>query len=242
VSRLARAGILAGEMPAEVVEAIRDALRRLDVPWLAVRSSATIEDTPVSSRAGLFDSYLGVRGDDHAVERVRWAWASLWNARALAALGAAGVSPLRVSLAVLVQELVPTRAAGVLLSRDPSGRADTLVVNANWGLGESISQGDVPGDVFWVRRTTGELLAYDPGGGHVRVDADPHGPGTIESRVPDSDAGRPCLGPEDLARLADVARALEDGTGRSQDVEFGFATDGTLYVFQTRRIVPGPTA
>lgn len=238
VSRKARAAILAGDIPEEVVEAMRDAFGRLRAGRLAVRSSATIEDGPVGSLAGLFDTYLGADGFDDLVERVRWAWASLWNARALAALSASGQSPLRASLAVLVQELVPTRAAGVLFSRDPSGRPDTLLVNASWGLGEGISQGETPGDLYWVRRSSGETLASETGLARFRIELAPRGIGTVEVPLSPGERERGCLTGPELARLAELARRLEEVTGRAQDIEFGFEPDGDLVLFQVRRVVP----
>lgn len=238
VSRRARAAILGGEIPREVADAVAQAAAALGSSRLAVRSSATVEDRSTSSLAGLFDTYLGVRGLEETLERIRWSWASLWNARALVALAAAGLSPLRASIAVLVQEIVPTRAAGVLLSSDPGGRPDTLVVNAAWGLGEAVSQGEVAGDLFWVKRSVGATLATELGGSNRKVVLDPSGPGTIDAPLSSEEAKRPCLDADDLARLAELARALERGTGRAQDVEFGFSPEGDLVVFQIRRVVP----
>jgi pyruvate,water dikinase len=238
ISRRARAALLAGEIPAEVRDAIAGAFRTLGAERLAVRSSATIEDGPIGSLAGLFDTYLGVRGAHDLCDRIRWIWASLWNARALAALGATGLSPLRAGQAVLVQEMVDTVSAGVLFSRDPEGRPDTFLVNATWGLGEGISQGEVSGDLFWVRKSTGDLLASDAGAATTRIALDPDGMGTVEVPLEPELRQRRSLDAGQLARLASLARTLEDVTGRAQDVEFGFDASDTLVVFQMRRIVP----
>ena len=237
-SRQARAAILSGEMPDEVRDAVATAFDALGVSRLAVRSSATIEDGTWASLAGLFDSYLGVVGLEDLLHRIRWIWASLWNARALAALSSLGQSPLRARQAVVVQEMVETRAAGVLFSRDPEGRSDTLLINATWGLGEGISQGDFAGDLYWVKRSTGELMAAETGRGSDRIELAPQGMGTAKVPLPPELRGRACLTPTDLARVASLARALEDVTGRAQDVEFGFDHDDALVVFQMRRIVP----
>ena len=242
VSRKARAAILSGEVPDEVKDAIRAAADELGVDRVAVRSSATIEDGPLGSLAGLFDTYLGVGGFDDLVHRIRWAWASLWNARAIAALSSMGLSPLRGSQAVLVQEMIETRAAGVLLSRDPSDRPDTVLINAAWGLGEGISQGEVAGDLYWVRRSTGAVVASEAGAATHRIELAPQGMGTVEVPLSPEQLGRPCLEPEQLARVAALARAVEDATGRAQDVEFGFEPGGGLVVFQLRRIVPASNA
>jgi len=155
----------------------------------------------------------------------------------LTALAASGVSPLRVGQAVLVQAMVDTRAAGVLFSRDPGGRAETVLVNAARGLGEIISQGETSGDLYWVRRESGEVVASELGATTVRVAAHPDG-GTRDVPLAPDERDRPCLSPADLRRLAELARALEAGTGRAQDVEFGFDEIDRLVVFQTRRVVP----
>jgi pyruvate,water dikinase len=238
ISRKARAAILSGEIPEEVVAAVGDALAPLASGRLAVRSSATIEDGPIGTLAGLFDTYLGVFGLPDLLDRLKWSWASLWNSRALAALLAAGAVPLRASQAVLVQEMIETRAAGVLFSRDPAGRPGTLLVNAAWGLGEGISQGEVAGDLFWVKRSSGEVIAAETGTTRRRIELAPSGMGTVEVPLDPAQVGRPCLDEDDLARVARLARTMEEVTGRAQDVEFGFDRDGGLVVFQTRRILP----
>jgi len=236
-SRRARAALLGSPLPDEVADAVDRAASALGAPRLAVRSSATIEDGALGSLAGQFDSWLGVRPGGELRERVRQAWASLWNARAVRTLAAAGRSPLGAAQAVLVQEVVSTRAAGVLLSRDPGGRPGVLLVNAAWGLGEAISRGEVAGDLSWVERATGRLLAFEPGAGRVALALDPDRPGTVEVALPEKQADRPCLDAADLARLAELARAIEEATGRDQDVEFGFDDAGALVVFQVRRVV-----
>ncbi len=234
VSRRARAAILSGEVPAEVARSIATLLSGLLARRLAVRSSATVEDGSAGSLAGLFDTFLGVSGLPELLNRVRWAWASLWNARALRTLAAAGLSPLDAGQAVLIQETVETKAAGVLVARDAGRGADTLLVNSAWGLGEGISQGGVEGDLFWVRRSTGELLTSQIGSYAKQIVLDPRGTGTIEALVPPDRTGRPSLDGGQLARLAALARVLE-GSGRAiREVEFGFSDDGTLLVFQVR--------
>jgi hypothetical protein len=238
LSRRARAAILGGPVPSEVIEAVTQALAGRETERLAVRSSATVEDGTATSLAGLFDTYLGVSGVERVLERMRWAWASLWNARALAALEPGGRPPLQAAQAVLIQRMVPTRTAGVFFTSDPSGLPDTMLVSAWWGLGEGISQGTLRGEAFWVRRSTGEPVASESGDAPGKVVLDPAAPGTMEVPLAPEETGRPCLDREQLRRLAGLARTLERGTGRAQDVEFGFDDRGALHVFQIRRIVP----
>jgi len=237
LARQARGAILGGPIPEEVSRAVSAALADLGDVRLAVRSSCTIEDSSVGSLAGLFDTYLGVRGEAELLDRIRWTWASLWNLHALRLLAGVGRSPLVESQAVLVQQMIPTRSAGVMFSRDPARRADNVLVNAAWGLGEAISQGEVSGHLFWLRRSTGELVASELGRLERKIVLDPERRGTISVDLSPEEHARPCLDAQQLRQLARLARNLEEGTGVAQDVEFGFDASGLLHVFQVRPVV-----
>src|ERR1700733_5847912 len=114
-----------------------------DMP-VAVRSSATVEDLPGMSAAGQHDTYLTVQGEAAVLDAVKRCWASLWSARAIGYRARRAVEPGEVSIAVVVQRLVPAEAAGVMFTVDPvDGAPDRIVISANWGLGESVVAGDV---------------------------------------------------------------------------------------------------
>jgi phosphoenolpyruvate synthase/pyruvate phosphate dikinase len=130
-----------------------------DAP-VAVRSSATVEDLPGLSAAGQHDTYLNVHGSAAVIDAVRQCWASLWSARAIGYRAEQGIALGDVSIAVVVQRLVPAEAAGVLFTIDPvSGAADQVVVSANWGFGESVVAGDVTPDAAVVDRGSGTLVS-----------------------------------------------------------------------------------
>jgi len=234
LARAARGAILAWDIPPEVAGAVSDAVAPFADAPLAVRSSADIEDEHDGSLAGQFDSWLGIRGGAGVLDRLRWCWASLWNARALRTLAASGRSPLAAVQAVLVQEVVETRAAGVMATRDPSGRADVGLINAAWGLGEAVSQGTAPGDLYWFRRSEGSIVDREISAWGRRIVLDPGGAGTIETELPPERTGRPCLDADDVRRLAELARALEATFAEPLDVEFGFDPAGRLCLFQVR--------
>ncbi|HEX4824976.1 MAG TPA: PEP/pyruvate-binding domain-containing protein [Candidatus Polarisedimenticolaceae bacterium] len=226
-SRHARAAILASPVPGDVRNSIEAASRELSASRLAVRSSATIEDGPQGTLAGLFDSRLGV-SPASLVSSVRATWASLWNERAIAYLGG---FPSAACQAVLVQAVVPTSPSGVF---ETDG--DTVTVNAAWGLGEAIAQGEVAGDLFRLRASTGEILSSEIVPAATWIVLDPNHPGTIEEPLPDELRGRPSLTTDQLETLAAAARTL--GPGRI--VEWGFDDSGNLVVFQVRRTVSRP--
>jgi rifampicin phosphotransferase len=204
-----------------------------DVP-VAVRSSATVEDLPGLSAAGQHDTYLNVRGGATVLDAVQRCWASLWSARAIEYRAHAGVEPGDVSIAVVVQQLVPAEAAGVLFTTDPvSGARDQVVISANWGLGETVVAGDVTPDVAVVDRGSGKLASYQVGSKDVMTV--PDGGGT---RTTDTPAGRRAarvLSPERAEELAGTGLAIEKLYGEPVDVEWALA-GGDLYVLQARPI------
>lgn len=238
VSELARNAILTVPIPREIESAVEERLVGLAGSRLAVRSSATVEDGPESSLAGMFDTFLGVSGREELLDRIRWTWASLWNERALRLLASSGRFPLSASLAVLVQEMIPVRTAGVMITRDPAGRSDTVVINAAWGLGEAISMGQVSGDLFWVRRSTGEVSAVKPGRSGKQIVLDPERRGTRAVELPGTLRDKICLDEKELKRLAALAVRLEGVESWPMDVEFGFDEEGGLILFQARRVAP----
>jgi len=229
--------LFAGQpVPASTAAAIAGAYASLgddDVP-VAVRSSATVEDLAGMSAAGQHDTYLNVHGEAAVIDAVRRCWASLWSARAIGYRARRGISPGEVSIAVVVQRLVPAEAAGVMFTVDPvSGAPAQVVVSANWGLGESVVAGDVTPDAAVVDRASGALVSYQLGGKEVMTVAD--GAGTLETETPADLRSTPVLSPGQAGELARVGLAIEKLYGEPVDVEWARA-DSELWVVQARPI------
>src|SRR5208337_1335923 len=108
-------------MPEDIAGAIRHAYAELggDDPPVAVRSSATVEDMPGMSFAGQLETYLNIRGEAMVLEGVKRCWASLWTVRAIGYLVRNGISPRDVTVAVVIQKLVPAEAAGIMFTANP---------------------------------------------------------------------------------------------------------------------------
>jgi len=136
------------DLAPEVADAVVAAYAALGGGPVAVRSSATAEDLPGASFAGQHETFLNVVGPDAVVAAVRRCWASLWTERAVSyRAGRDAASEPRLSIAVVVQRLVPADVAGVLFTADPTtGRRDETVITAAWGLGESVVGGTVDVD------------------------------------------------------------------------------------------------
>lgn len=231
-------------VPAPVAAEIRTAYERLGGGAAAVRSSATAEDLPGMSFAGQQDSFLNIRGDDAVLDAVRRCWASLWNGRAMAYRARHGIAPEDVSLAVVVQVLVPADAAGIMFTADPvSGARGRTVVNAGWGLGESVVGGAVTPDTVTVDTAAGRVVARRTAVKDVMTVRT--GDSTAEVPVP---AGQRTVAVLDDSAALDLARIgtrVEDLYGAPMDVEW--AREGAAFsIVQARPITglrdPAPTA
>ena len=125
---------------------------------VAVRSSATVEDSADASFAGLQDTYLGIRGAAAVLEHVARCWASLFNDESLTYRRRLGMDEAGVSMAVVVQEMVAPRAAGVMFTRSPvTGDRSVVAIEGTWGLGSALVSGDVTPDSWVISKITGEI-------------------------------------------------------------------------------------
>jgi rifampicin phosphotransferase len=225
----------AGDLPGDVTAAIRRAYRAMggERP-VAVRSSATAEDLPDRSFAGQQDTFLNVRGEAPLLVAVRRCWASLWTARAIEYRARAGAEPEAAAMSVVVQELVPAEAAGVLFTADPvTGDPSRMLVDAAWGMGESIAGGDVNPDTLVLDAATGEVLETRIGEkAAMTVPADR---GTRRLPVPRDRRAAPVLDAAQAAALADLGRRVAALDGRPMDIEWA-RRDGTLSLLQARPI------
>jgi pyruvate,water dikinase len=146
-----RHAVMRASLPTDFVELIQGELAQrgwLNVP-LAVRSSATSEDSAAASFAGIYRSCLNVKGLDQVLEAICDVWRSLWTLQAAAYRTRFGISERDAAMAVVIMPLLPARAAGIAFSCDPmNGRDDQLVIHAQWGLGEALVAGEADGDEY----------------------------------------------------------------------------------------------
>jgi pyruvate,water dikinase len=192
---------------------------------LAVRSSALIEDTPATSFAGQFDSFLGIASATDLLTAVRSCWASLWSTRALRYMATHGVAPGSTAMAVLVQRLVDARVAGGALSRTPDGE---VLVTGAWGLGSSVAQGEVVPDRFVLRRDA-TLARVEPGRKHAQVRYSPEA-GARPERVAPALVEAPCLSPAQAEEIGGMVLAAETLLGQPVEMEWALADDGFAIV------------
>lgn len=205
----------------------------VDAAPRAVRSSAVGEDSAESSFAGIHLSLLGVRGAFAVAAAVREVHASARDPGALAYRNQRGLdAPIR--MAVIVQELVDSDAAGVMFTRNPVTGVAERVIEASWGLGESVVAGLVTPDRY-VLDTAGRLIEREVGEKDLAIRRAEPG-GTVEEPVPDELVDVPCLGDDELAALHELALRCDVAFGSTEhDIEFAFR-DGRIFLLQRRPI------
>jgi pyruvate,water dikinase len=231
-----------GALPDEIAGEIDQAYAALGAqePAVAVRSSATAEDLPDLSFAGQQETYLNVRGGGQVRNAVQRCWASLWTARAIGYRARSGISPDDVALAVVIQELVPADAAGVMFTANPvSGARDQAVINAAWGLGEAIVSGLVTPDTLVVDKKSGAIQQQVVADKSVMTVRSPEG--TAEADVPRERRDQAVLTPDQAAALARTGTEIERLYGQPMDIEWAIHA-GALAILQARPITALPDA
>jgi rifampicin phosphotransferase len=247
-SQVVRQAFVAGRLAGDVRDAIGSQYAALgaSVP-VAVRSSATAEDLPDASFAGQQDTYLNVRGVDNVLAAVQRCWGSLWTARAMAYRLRQGIAPQDVSLAVVVQEMAPARAAGVLFTINPvTGSPAEMMINATWGLGEALVSGHVTPDTILVDKESATIKQVIVGDKLVMTATadDDTADGTVEMPVAAEKRARQAVETTEIAELVRLGLRLERHFGKPQDVEWAVidgpdrtdGTDGHIVLLQARPV------
>jgi len=142
-----------GEIPSNISDELKRTLQELNIfdSALAVRSSASMEDSSTISFAGIHDSLLNISGFDNLISAIKECYASLWTPRAVAYRRKMNVQDEDMLLGVVIQEMIPAEAAGIGFSCDPrTGEEDVIVINANFGLGESVVGGLIQPDEYYL--------------------------------------------------------------------------------------------
>lgn len=232
VTAQVRERILAAPLPAGVREAITACYRALPSPEtagapVAVRSSATSEDSESASFAGLQDTYLWVQGEDAVAAHVRRCWASLYSVESVTYRRHQDVPEHGLAMGVVVQVMVDPRCAGVLFTRSPvTGDTSVTVIEASWGLGSALVSGDVTPDSYVVSKVTGEIVKRTVASKLRHHQRDPGG-GVCLRDVPPKLRDVPCLADTEVLALADLGRRVSEHYGSPQDIEWAITDTGT---------------
>ena len=203
-------------------------------PSVAVRSSAVDEDGTGASFAGQYETYLNIIGGDAVAEAVMRCWGTIQSARVLDYRRQQGLARDGTQLAVLVQQLVMADVSAVVFSANPvNGNRDEVVINASWGLGESVVGGTVTPDTYVIHKADLSVASRQIAEKHymtVAVDG-----GTQEVGVPRFLRTQPSITDDHAAEMAQLALKLETEMGWPVDIECAYRA-GDLYLLQCRPI------
>jgi phosphohistidine swiveling domain-containing protein len=231
---------LQAQIPPEIAASIARAYLGLpgEHPVVAVRSSATAEDLPDLSFAGQQETFLNIHGVESVLEAVKRCWASLWTGRAIGYRERNAIDQGAVSLAVVVQRLVPAEAAGILFTANPlNGQRDQTVISAAWGLGEAIVGGLVTPDTLVVDKSNGAVISRETADkGVMTILLESH---TAERPVPEDLRLAPVLDDAQATHLVRLGMQIEDLYGTPMDIEWAWL-DGEFAILQARPITALP--
>jgi pyruvate,water dikinase len=235
-----RAMIEAEPLPDWLEDAIRDAYEALrgegPEPAVAVRSSATAEDTASASFAGMNETLLNVRGSESVLDAVRECWGSLFGARTIYYRAQKGFSQAEMDIAVVVQRQIESTRAGVMFTIDPStGATDHLVIEGAFGLGESVVSGSVSPDRFVVGKESLAIEKREIRRKELEIVASGDA-GTLTRELAADRAQEPVLSDEEARRVAELGVRIEEHYGSPQDTEWAIDDAGRIWMLQSRPV------
>ena len=238
-----RAAIESQPFPVELEDLIAESYRRLSlrccmpaVP-VAVRSSATAEDLPDASFAGQQDTYLWIRGANEVLHHLRRCVSSLFTARAIAYRHNHGVD--EVAISVGVQKMAKAYAAGVMFTLHPAnGDRSVIVIDSNFGFGESVVSGEVTPDHFVVNKVTLDVIDRVISRKEVCYTVDPRTQTSQAMEVPLERQSVQSLIDDEITELAWMGKQIEKHYGRPMDIEWAVDKDlpagGNIFILQAR--------
>ncbi len=232
-------------MPPKIASSIRAAYKKLNTrlnlkdAFVAVRSSATAEDLPDASFAGQQETYLNVKGSEELLEKVVKCWSSLFTPRAIFYRNEKGFAHEKVFISVGVQKMVNSRAAGVMFTINPvTGETDEIVIEGNYGLGETVVSGAVNPDDFVVDKATLKIEERRIARKTVQYIRNPKTGKTVHLDVPAEKQKESCVNDEEIIHLSKLAQLIEAHYKKAMDIEWAIDKDlsfpENIFVVQAR--------
>jgi len=228
--------ILEAKVPSQIKDTIIAAYRRLygappidlefikpmDNPIVAVRSSGVAEDIEKASAAGQYDTFLNIKGENNLINSVQKCWASLYTPRAIY-YRHKNKQPQNTSIGVIVQRMVNSEKSGVVFTVDPTNPvqgSNKIVIEACWGLGETLVQGKIEPDRYIVDKTTGNIIEKVIGKKTLERIRDPIYGVIVERKVSKSKIESQVLNDNEIVALAAYCSKIEKHYNFPQDIEW----------------------
>ena len=241
VSKLIKSKICNSSVPADMIDEIKRAYRKLGGGLVAVRSSATAEDLPEASFAGQQSTFLNVQGEDEVTAAIQACWASLFEPRAIFYRHEHGFDHLKVGIAVPVQTMVQSEVSGVLFTVEPLTSDRTkILVEAIYGLGEAIVSGEVTPDQYILDKEELSIIQKKIAKQEWQLVRNSKvSPDELELNVrlavPVSKQAVQKLTDKDILALAKLGKTIEDLYQSAQDIEWA-KQDRRLFIVQARPV------
>lgn len=232
--------ITKAEIPHDLFQEIRETIEELNTPeesFVAVRSSVAVKDSPISSFPGMMDTYHYLKGEAEIVEHIRKCWGSLWTGRATMSRRHKGVDHSLGLIAPIVQKMVHSEVAGVLFTANPiTSNRDEIVIEANWGLGESVVSGKSMNDFFVLDKSPLQLKDKKISKKTLMISFDEEkGYGRKEMAIAPDKMDAATLSDEQTEQLGEIGLKIEEVFGFPQDIEWAYEK-GEPFVLQSRNI------
>lgn len=231
--------VITGEIPGDTAKEIVDSYKKLSGrfknAFVAVRTSATAEDMPDNSFAGMGTTFLNVKGDANLLNAVRECWASLFTARSIYYRVVNKIPHEKVKISVVVMKMIESEVSGVMFSIDPvKNDKDRIIIESVWGLGEMIVQGSVVPDTYVVQKDTFAILSKEISDQSIQLVRMKNGENkTIQ--VPNKIRDKQKITDDDIVQLAKLSNKLQEHYYFPQDSEWA-KEKGKLYLIQTRPV------
>lgn len=228
--------IISAPMPLEIEEEVFEHYRRLSGDagsFVAVRSSVAIKNSLISSFPGMMDTFHYIKGVAQVVEKVKECWASLWSGRAAFVRYSKKLDHNKAIIAPAVQLMVNSDVAGVLFTVNPiSGSKDEILVESNWGLGETVVSGKCQSDLYVMTKNP-VTIKNKKIARKIETYSQAENGGAEWVQVEPAKVSRPTLTDDQIAELCRTACIIEEHYGCCQDIEWAYEK-GCLYVLQAR--------
>ena len=234
-SKIIRTFILNEKMPEDIGKEILKEFKKLKTKYVAVRSSATAEDSKIDSWAGELESYLDTT-EKTLLENVKKCWASLYTPRALFYRVERNLHRKQVSVAVVIQKMIQSEISGICYTVHPVTKdRNQMIIEAGWGLGEAIVGGKITPDAYIVDKSNWGILDINLSEQKKMIVRSKTGTGIEETKVPKTKQGKQKLDNKKIIELAKICNEIEKHYKSPQDIEWAMKQN-KLYIVQSRPI------
>jgi len=244
-SRKIKEEIERASLPPKLVEEMKKTFEALGINNFVVRSSGLSEDLPTASFAGQYESFLNLKSFDDILQYIKRCYSSVWTSRAIVYRNENQIPHDNAELAVIIQKMIPAKSAGVLFTADPiSLESSNLLIESNFGLGESVMSGESSPDQYTVlkprsvKKKIFKILKKRIGlknvAAHPKSSENENGIEYI--KLSDEMNRKSSLSDEQIIQLAQIGREIEHQFGSPQDIEWAIDQNDQIHLLQTRPI------